>query len=51
MALRPLSLVQVRSRIMRRAQRVFHRRIWPVLGIVVAVGILIALYLREVSPV
>jgi hypothetical protein len=32
---------------MRRAQRTFHRLIWPVLGLAVALGVALALYLRE----
>jgi hypothetical protein len=35
----------------RRAHRTFHRRIWPLLGIAVAIGIILALYLREPPPV
>jgi hypothetical protein len=36
---------------MRRAHRAFHRWIWPLLGIAVATGIILALYLREPPPV
>jgi hypothetical protein len=43
-ALCALSLAQLRSRAMRRTQRVFHRWIWPLLGIAVAIGIILAFY-------
>jgi hypothetical protein len=36
---------------MRPAHRTFHRWIWPLLGIAVATGIVLALYLREPPPV
>jgi hypothetical protein len=36
---------------MRRTHRTLHRWIWPLLGIAVAVGIVLALYLREPPPV
>jgi hypothetical protein len=36
---------------MRRAHRAIHRWIWPLLGIAVAIGIAMALYLREPPPV
>jgi hypothetical protein len=36
---------------MRRAHRTLHRWIWPFLGITVAIGIILALYLREPPPV
>jgi hypothetical protein len=35
---------------MRRAQRVFHRLIWPALGLAVALGFVLALYFREPPP-
>jgi ElaB/YqjD/DUF883 family membrane-anchored ribosome-binding protein len=31
---------------MRRAQRIVHRRLWPLLAIAVAVGLVLALLLR-----
>jgi hypothetical protein len=36
---------------MRRAHRAFHRWIWPLLGAAVAIGVILALYLREPPPV
>jgi hypothetical protein len=35
---------------MRRAQRAFHRMLWPLLGLAVAVGFALALYLRQPPP-
>jgi hypothetical protein len=35
---------------MRRAQRAFHRRLWPLLGLAVAIGLVLALYLRHPPP-
>jgi hypothetical protein len=35
---------------MRRVQRAFHRMIWPVLGLAVALGVALAFYLREPPP-
>jgi hypothetical protein len=35
---------------MRRAQRAFHRMLWPLLGLAVAVGFVLALYLRQPPP-
>jgi hypothetical protein len=35
---------------MTRGQRTFHRLIWPALGLVIALGVALALYLREPPP-
>jgi hypothetical protein len=35
---------------MTRGQRKFHRLIWPALGLVIALGVALALYLREPPP-
>jgi len=32
---------------MTRAQRAFHRRLWPILALAVGVGFVLALYLRH----
>jgi hypothetical protein len=35
---------------MTRGQRAFHRLIWPALGLAIALGVVLALYLREPPP-
>lgn len=35
---------------MRRAQRAVHRRLWPILAAAVALGFVLALYLRAPPP-
>jgi hypothetical protein len=35
---------------MTRAQRAFHRMLWPALGLAVALGFALALYFREPPP-
>jgi len=35
---------------MRRAHRTVHRRLWPILAAVVALGFVLALVLRELPP-
>ena len=35
---------------MRRAHRAVHRRLWPILAAVTALGAVLALYLRELPP-
>jgi hypothetical protein len=35
---------------MTRGQRAFHRLFWPALGLSIALGVVLALYLRESPP-
>jgi hypothetical protein len=35
---------------MTRAQRAFHRMVWPALGLIVALGVAAALYFRKPPP-
>jgi hypothetical protein len=43
--------MDVEDHSMRWTHRAFHRWIWPFLGVAVAIGIILALYLREPPPV
>ena len=36
---------------MRRAHRTVHRRLWPILAAALALGVVLALYLRAPPPV
>jgi hypothetical protein len=49
-ALPVLPLAPSRPHTMTRGQRAFHRLFWPALELSIALGVVLALYLRESPP-